>query len=104
MPITNAANTIDLRYAASAKALAAHKALEALNLTSNPGEIADAEAACAAASVAFAAAGASAIATGSNIRVVQSGVEFLAPAITGSYVNGYTLTIANGVVTAIAAS
>lgn len=37
-------------------------------------------------------------------KVVKSTVKFLAPATTGSYVNGYTLTIANGVVTAIVAS
>lgn len=103
MAITNASNTIDLRYAAAAKAKAAYLALEALNLTSNPSEVADAEAACAAASIALAAAGAGAVATGSTILVAQSGVEFLAPAITGSYVNGYTLTIVNGLVTAIVA-
>lgn len=36
--------------------------------------------------------------------VVSSGVKVLGPAITGSYVNGYTLTIVGGVVTAIVAS
>lgn len=36
--------------------------------------------------------------------LVTSGVKVLGPAITGSYVNGYTLTIAGGVVTAIVAS
>lgn len=36
--------------------------------------------------------------------VVTSGVKVLGPAITGSYVNGYTLTIVGGVVTAIVAS
>lgn len=36
--------------------------------------------------------------------VVKSGVEVIAPASTGSYVNGYTFTIANGVVTAVALS
>jgi hypothetical protein len=36
--------------------------------------------------------------------LVTSGVKITAPAITGSYVNGYTLTIAGGVVTAIVAS
>jgi hypothetical protein len=36
--------------------------------------------------------------------VVASGVEVLAPAITGVYVNGYTLTIVDGAVTAIVAS
>lgn len=40
----------------------------------------------------------------SNQLVVTSGVEFLGPAIGGSYVNGYTLTIVDGVVTAIVAS
>ncbi len=36
--------------------------------------------------------------------LINSTVKFTAPAITGSYVNGYTLTIAAGVVTAIVAS
>ena len=36
--------------------------------------------------------------------LVTSGVEFLGPAIGGAYVNGYTLTIVGGVVTAIVAS
>ena len=37
-------------------------------------------------------------------RLITSGVKVTAPAITGTYVNGYTLTIANGVITAIVAS
>lgn len=40
----------------------------------------------------------------SNQIKVTSGVKITAPAITGSYVNGYTLTIVGGVVTAIVAS
>lgn len=40
----------------------------------------------------------------SNQIVVTSGVEFAGPAISGTYVNGYTLTIVGGVVTAIVAS
>lgn len=40
----------------------------------------------------------------STILPVQSGTKVLGPAITGSYVNGYTLTIVNGAVTAIVAS
>ena len=40
----------------------------------------------------------------SNKLLVTSGVEFLAPAISGVYVNGYTLTIVGGVVTASVAS
>ena len=36
--------------------------------------------------------------------LVTSGVKVLGPAITGSYVNGYTLTIVGGAVTAIVAS
>ena len=39
-----------------------------------------------------------------NKLLVTSGVKVTAPAITGSYVNGYTLTIVGGVVTAIVAS
>lgn len=35
---------------------------------------------------------------------VQSTVKVLGPAITGSYVNGYTFTILNGAITAIVAS
>lgn len=35
---------------------------------------------------------------------VSSGVKVTAPAITGTYVNGYTFTIVGGVVTAIVAS
>ena len=35
---------------------------------------------------------------------VNSGVKVLGPAITGSYVNGYTFTIVGGVITAIVAS
>ncbi|AGC35623.1 hypothetical protein RHEph03_gp056 [Rhizobium phage RHEph03] len=36
--------------------------------------------------------------------VVASGVKVTAPAITGSYTNGYTFTIVGGVITAIVAS
>lgn len=36
--------------------------------------------------------------------LVTSGVKVTGPAITGLYVNGYTLTIVGGVVTAIVAS
>lgn len=104
MAITSAAGTINARYAASGALINAHIALEGLNLTSNAAELPIAEAACAAAISKLAAAGATAVATGSTTLVVQSGVEFLAPAITGVYTNGYTLTIVNGVVTAIAAS
>lgn len=35
---------------------------------------------------------------------VKSGVKFTAPAITGTYVNGYTATVVNGVITALVAS
>lgn len=35
---------------------------------------------------------------------INSGVKVTAPAITGTYVNGYTFTIAGGVITAIVAS
>lgn len=104
MALTAAGNTTDLRYAASAKALAAHKAIELLNLVNNPGELADANAATSAAIVGLAAAGGDAVATGSTVRVIASGVEFNCPAVTGSYVNGYTATIVNGVVTALVAS
>ena len=104
MALTAAGNTTDLRYAASAKALAAHKAIELLNLVNNPGELADANAAVSRAYSALAAAGGDAVVTGSTVRVVQSGVKVTAPAISGSYVNGYTFTIVNGVVTAIVAS
>jgi len=37
-------------------------------------------------------------------KVIRSGVEFAAPAATGSYANGYTPTIVGGAVTAIAGS
>ncbi|QIG68452.1 hypothetical protein EVB62_050 [Rhizobium phage RHph_TM33] len=37
-------------------------------------------------------------------KVIDSGVKVTAPAITGSYVNGYTFTIVGGVITAIVAS
>lgn len=104
MPIASSAATLDARYAASGAVLNAHLALEGLNLTSNSAELPAAEAACSKAIQKLAAAGASAVAAGSDTLVVRSGVEFLAPAITGVYVNGYTLTIVNGVVTAIAAS
>lgn len=96
--------TIDQKYAAKAKCSAAELALEAHTLVSNPANIAAADAACSAAYVALAAASADAVVTGSTVLVVKSGVEFLAPAITGTYVNGYTLTIVNGLVTAIVAS
>ncbi|QIG73213.1 hypothetical protein [Rhizobium phage RHph_I40] len=36
--------------------------------------------------------------------VIASGVKVTAPAITGSYVDGYTFTIVNGVITGIVAS
>ncbi len=96
--------TIDQKYAAKAKLRTAELAIEAHTLVSNPANIAAADAAGAAAIAACAAASITAVATGSTVLLVQSGVEFLAPAITGSYVNGYTLTIVNGVVTAISAS
>lgn len=35
---------------------------------------------------------------------LTSGTKVLAPAVTGTYVNGYTFTIVNGVITAIVAS
>lgn len=37
-------------------------------------------------------------------RIVTSGVKVTAPAITGTYVNGYTFTIVGGVITGIVAS
>lgn len=37
-------------------------------------------------------------------KILKSGVKYTAPAITGSYVNGYTFTIVAGVITAIVAS
>lgn len=37
-------------------------------------------------------------------KLVKSGVKYTGPAITGTYVNGYTLTIVNGAITAIVAS
>lgn len=37
-------------------------------------------------------------------KIITSGVEFLSPDATGSYTNGFTPTIAAGVVTAIAKS
>lgn len=37
-------------------------------------------------------------------KIIRSGVEFAAPALGGAYVNGYTPTIADGVVTALAGS
>lgn len=40
----------------------------------------------------------------STDKIVKSGVKYLGPAITGTYTNGYTLTIVNGAITAIAAS
>ena len=104
MAITNDSASINLRYAAAAKLKAAYLQFEALNLVSNPNELAEAEAACAAAIAAIAAVGGGAVADGSTNLLVQSGVEFAAPAIGGAYVNGYTLTIVNGVVTAINAS
>jgi hypothetical protein len=39
-----------------------------------------------------------------NTKVVRSGVKFNGPAVTGTYVNGYTFTMSNGVITAIEAS
>lgn len=39
-----------------------------------------------------------------NQRVLTSGVKVTAPAITGTYVNGYTFTIVNGAITGIVAS
>jgi hypothetical protein len=40
----------------------------------------------------------------STSKVIASGVKFTGPAITGSYVDGYTPTIVAGVVTALVAS
>ena len=40
----------------------------------------------------------------STAKVVKSAVKYTGPAITGSYVNGYTFTIVNGQITAIVAS
>lgn len=37
-------------------------------------------------------------------KQIDSGVKVTAPAITGTYVNGYTFTIVGGVITAIVAS
>lgn len=42
--------------------------------------------------------------TPSTAKIVKSGVKYTAPAITGTWVNGYTFTIVNGAITAIAAS
>ena len=39
-----------------------------------------------------------------NQRTLTSGVKVTAPAITGTYVNGYTFTIVGGNITAIVAS
>ena len=41
---------------------------------------------------------------GATQKVLSSGVKFTGPAITGTYVNGYTPTIVNGVVTGLVAS
>ena len=98
------AATTPARLDAAAKAHGASLAIEQLNLVNNPGRLASANAAASAALVSLAAAGADAVVTGSTVRIVQSGVKFNAPAITGTYVNGYTLTVVNGVVTAIVAS
>lgn len=40
----------------------------------------------------------------STSKVIKSGVKFTGPAITGSYVNGYTATIVAGAITALVAS
>lgn len=37
-------------------------------------------------------------------KIITSAVKVTAPAITGTYVNGYTFTIVNGNITAIVAS
>lgn len=39
-----------------------------------------------------------------NQRLITSAVKVTAPATTGTYVDGYTFTIANGVITAVVAS
>lgn len=37
-------------------------------------------------------------------KIVKSGVKYLMPAATGTYVNGYTFTVVNGAITAAVAS
>jgi len=39
-----------------------------------------------------------------NQKLITTAVKFSGPAITGSYVDGYTFTIVDGVITAITAS
>ena len=104
MAITVAAGTINLRYAASGARINATLALEGLNLTSNAAELPAAEAAVAQAIIKVVAAGGAAVVTGSTVKVLESTVKVLAPATTGTYVNGYTFTIVNGVITAVVAS
>lgn len=104
MAITAASGTINARYAASGAMQNAVLQLEGLNLTSNAAELPATEVACALAIEKLAAAGASAVRAGSTVKVIQSTVKFTGPAVTGAYVDGYTATIVDGVITAIVAS
>lgn len=95
--------TVAQLYAARNELITALKAVEGKLLVMNPALNAVTDAAGTDAITALAGAGVDAVATGSTVLLAKSGVEFLAPAITGTYVNGYTLTIVDGVVTAIVA-
>ena len=91
--------TINKRYTVSAKANGAHLAMERLNLVSDAtgnGPTADA------AIAAFVAEVSGLVGAGTS-AVVTTAVKVVAP-VTGSFVNGFTATVVNGVITAIVLS
>lgn len=73
-------------------------------LASDTGSRADAKAALAAQIAPLAVFAGYSTPIPATSKLVASGVKLTAPAISGAYVNGYTLTIVAGVVTAIVAS
>lgn len=80
----------------------AEKELYAYDLVHNPSVAPDCDAALVAATADLTSlVGSTGVATQ---KVLSSGVKVTAPAITGSYVNGYTFTIVDGAITAIVAS
>lgn len=75
------------------------------NADTLPGQIKNSAGAQASSGVAFVAAGAlTEIRLAATDTIVKSTVKVVMPAITGSYVNGYTFTVANGVITGGVAS
>lgn len=89
---------INKRYSISGNLVNAHLAVERLNLVSDPGNGPAADAA-----IAKVLADVAGYTSGGTTTVVVSGTKITAP-VTGTGTSGVTLTIVNGVVTAIVLS